>query len=102
MYLVNTRPDIFYAMSAFSQFMSQSRQTHWIAVKRVLRYLRGTVGHGLRYTSSIDMRLPGYTNFDWERSVVDRKSTCGCCFTLGYAMVSLCSKKHTSVALSTA
>jgi hypothetical protein len=51
MYLVNTRPDICYAMNVLSQFMSQSRQTHWIAMKYVLRYLRGTVGYGLRYAS---------------------------------------------------
>jgi hypothetical protein len=75
MYLVNTRPDIFYAVSALSQFMSQPRQTHWIVVKHVLRYLRGTIGHGLRYTSSIDMRLQGYTDSDWEGSAVDKKST---------------------------
>jgi hypothetical protein len=39
MYLVNTRLDICYVVSVLSQFMSQSRQTHWIATKHVLRYL---------------------------------------------------------------
>jgi hypothetical protein len=39
MYLVNTRPDICYAMSVLSQFMTQLRQTHWIARKHVLRYI---------------------------------------------------------------
>jgi hypothetical protein len=38
MYLVNTRPDICYIMNVLSQFMSQSRQTHWITTKHVLRY----------------------------------------------------------------
>jgi hypothetical protein len=57
MYLVNTRPDIFYAEISHSQFMSHLIQTHWIIVKHVLRYLQDTVGHGLRYTSSIDMIL---------------------------------------------
>jgi hypothetical protein len=52
MYLVNTRPDICYAVSALSQFMIQSRQLHWVAAKHVLRYLRGTVGYGVRYASS--------------------------------------------------
>ena len=93
MYLVNTRPDICYAVSALSQFMSQPRQTHWIAAKHVLRYLRGTVGHGLRYTSSIDMRLQGYTCYDWEWSTVERNNTSRCCFTLRSSMVSWCSKK---------
>jgi hypothetical protein len=59
MYLVNTRPDICYAASVLSQFMCQPRQTHWIAVKHLLRYLRGTVGYGLSYASGVDTRLQG-------------------------------------------
>ena len=55
-----------------------------------------------RYASSVDMSLQGYVDADWARSAVDRKSTSGCCFTLGSAMVSWCSRKQSSVALSTA
>jgi hypothetical protein len=84
MYLVNTRPDICYAVNVLSQFMSQPRQTHWIAAKHVLRYLRGTIGYGLRYASSVDLSLQGYADADWAGSTVDRKSTSGCCFTLGF------------------
>jgi hypothetical protein len=102
MYLVNTRPYIFYEVSALRQFMSQPRQTHLIYEKHVLRYLQGTIGHGMRYNSSIDMRLQGYTNSDWERSAMDRKRTFGCFFNLGSSMVSWCSMKQTSVDLSTA
>lgn len=47
MYLVNTRPDICFAMSTLDQFMCEPRQMHWVAVKYVLRYLRGTIGYGL-------------------------------------------------------
>jgi hypothetical protein len=57
MYLVNTRPDICYTVNVLSQFMSQPRQTQWIAARHVLRYLRGTIGYGLRYASSVDMSL---------------------------------------------
>jgi hypothetical protein len=81
--------------------MSQSRQTHWIVAKHVLRNLRGTIGYGLRYASSVDMRFQGYADGDWAGSAVDRKSTSGCCFTLGSAMVSWCNRKQSSVALST-
>jgi hypothetical protein len=102
MYLVNTRPDICYAVNVLSQFMSQPRQTHWIAAKHVLRYLQGTAGYGLRYASCVDMRLQGYADADWVGSTVDRKSTSDCCFTLGSAMASWCSRKQTYVALSTA
>jgi hypothetical protein len=102
MYLVNTRPDICYVVNVLSQFMRQSRQTHWIATKHVLRYLRGIVGYGLRYASSVDLSLQGYVDADWAGSAVDQKSTSGCCFTLGAATVSWCSRKQIFVALSTA
>jgi hypothetical protein len=88
MYLVNTRPDICYAMNVLSQFMSQPRQTHWIAVKHVLRYIRGTVGYVPRYASSVNLSLQGYADTNWAESTVDRKSTSDCCFTLGFSMVS--------------
>jgi hypothetical protein len=93
MYLVNTRPDIFYAMNVLSQFMSQPKHTHWIAAKHILRYLQGTIGYGMRYASNVDLRLQGYVDVDWAGSAVDRKSTSCCCFTLGLAMVFWCSKK---------
>jgi hypothetical protein len=102
MYLVNTRPDICYAVNILGQFMSQPRQTHWITTKHVLRYLRGKVGYDLRYASSVDMRLQGYADADWLGSAVEQKSTSDCCFTLGSAMVSWCSRKQSSVALSIA
>jgi hypothetical protein len=70
-------------------------------VKHVLRYLQGTIGYHLRYTSSIDMRSQGYTEYDWAGSTVDRKRTFGCFFTLGFSMVSWCSKKQNSMDLST-
>jgi hypothetical protein len=66
------------------------------------RGIHDTVGHGLRYASNVDMRLQGYVHADWTGSAVDRKSTSGCRFTLGSAMVSYCSRKQTYVALSTA
>jgi hypothetical protein len=101
MYMVNTRPDICYAVNILGHFMAQPRQTQWIAANHVLRYLQGTVGYGLRYASSLDLSLQGYADADWAGSVVDRKSTSGCCFTLGSAMVSCCSRKQSFVALST-
>ena len=75
---------------------------HWVAVKHVLRYLRGIVGYGLRYTSSSDLTLVGYSDFDWTGSVEDQKSTFGCCFNLGSTMVSWFSRKQLTIALSIA
>jgi hypothetical protein len=88
--------------SECTQSVYESAETDTlIARKHVLRYLRGTVGYGLRYASGVDMRLQGYANADWAGSAVDRKSTSGCCFNLGSVMVSWCSRKQSSVALST-
>lgn len=76
-YLMHTKPDICFAVSALSQFMSESRQVHWVVAKHVLRYLCGTVAYGLRYTSSGGVTLLRYTDLDWAGSSVDQKSTFG-------------------------
>ncbi len=101
MYLVNTRLDKCLVVNTLSQFMVESRRAQWVATKHVLRYLCGTVGNGLIYTSDDAVGLHGYTDSDWAGSVVDRKSTSGCCFSLGSAMISWLSRNKTSVALST-
>jgi hypothetical protein len=101
MYLVNTRPDICFAVNTLSQFQVKPRQENWIAVKHVLRYIRGTINYCLKYTTSSDVQLHGFTDSDWAGSAKDRKSTLGMCFSLGSTMISWSSKKHKSVSLST-
>jgi hypothetical protein len=48
MYLVNTKPDICFAVNTLSRFMVEPRQEHWVAAKYVLRYLRGPMEYGLK------------------------------------------------------
>jgi hypothetical protein len=79
----------------------EPRHERWIAAKHVLRYIRGTINYGVRYTSSNNIQLHGFTDFDWAGSAEDRKSTSGMCFSLGSAMISWGNKKQKSVALST-
>jgi hypothetical protein len=93
MYMIHTRPYICYAMIAMSQFMAEPRQRHWVAAKHILRYLRGAITYGLRYTSSGGLFLDGYADADWAGSPVDRKSTSRYCFSLGSVMISWSSKK---------
>jgi hypothetical protein len=64
MYMIHTRPDICYAVIAMSRFMTKPRQRHWVAAKHILRYLRGTITYGLRYTSSGGLFLHGYADVD--------------------------------------
>lgn len=73
--------------------MSELRHINLVVVKHVLRYLHGTVGYGLRNISDGGVMLYGYTNSDWEGSVVDRKSIFAYCFSLGLAMISCSSHK---------
>ena len=68
--------------------MSELSHMHWVAAKHVLKYLRGIVGYGLRYTSVGGVRLFGYIDSDWADSAVDWKSTSGYCFSMGSAMIS--------------
>jgi hypothetical protein len=77
------------------------KHIHMVAVKYILRYVRGTIAYGLRYTSSGGVILHGFTNSNWMGSVVDRKSTSGYCFSLGSTMISWSSRKQGSVAKST-
>eukprot|EP00253_Pinus_taeda_P036124 PITA_36124 len=101
MFLVNSCPNICFAVNTLSQHMVEPHHTHWIGVKNLLRDLRGIITHGLRYTVG-DVRLHGYTNADREGSVVDRKSTSRCHFSLGSASISWIRRKQKSVALNTA
>jgi len=82
--------------------MCDPKHIHMIAVKHILRYVRGTIAYGLRYTSSGGVMLHGFTDSDWMGSVVDRKSTSGYCFSLGSAMISWSSRKQSSIAQSIA
>ena len=63
--------------------------------------MKGTIHYGLRYVADYEFGLVGYTDSDWAGSVTDRKSTSGCCFSLGSTVIALRSRKQTSVVLST-
>ena len=68
--------------------MCEPRQIHWIAAKHVLKYLRGTVGYGLRYDLECDLKLQGFIELDCNGCSIDRKSTLICCFSLGSIVIS--------------
>eukprot|EP00253_Pinus_taeda_P001877 PITA_01877 len=99
MYLVNTRPELCYAVNTLSQFMVEPKRAHWAAEKHILRYVCGTINFGLRYTKGNDIKLSELTDADWAGSLVDRKSTTVYCFGIGFGMTSWCSKKQKSIAL---
>ena len=73
-----------------------------MAAKHILRYLQGIVDNGLDYRQGDGVRLAGYTDSEWACCASDRRSTSGCCFGLGSAVVSWFNRKQHSVALSSA
>ncbi|XP_071626304.1 uncharacterized protein [Temnothorax longispinosus] len=100
MYLaVSTRPDIAYAVNFLSQFNTNYSTEHWLAAKRILRYLRGTEGHGLMYQKS-DIPLYGVVDADWGANTVDRRSYSGYAFILAGAAICWEARKQRTVALS--
>ncbi|GMP43055.1 hypothetical protein CsSME_00012568 [Camellia sinensis var. sinensis] len=100
-YLTVTRPDFAYVVHVVSQFVSVPRSTHWAALVRVLRYLRGTIFQGLLLSSTSSLDLVAYADSDWAGDVTDRKSTSGFCMFLGDSLIPWKSKKQSVVARST-
>ena len=92
-YLTHTRPDIAFAVSVVSRFLSSPKVPHWIADKRILRYVKGTLMMGIYYSFHGDISLIGYSDFDWVGCANDRKSTIGYVVYLGAGPISWCSKK---------
>ena len=99
-YLTITKPEISYCVGVVAQFMQNPRSYHLDAAKRILRYVKGTISHGLLYKNCDKFLLSGFVDADWAGDSNDRRSTTGYCFDIGSAVVSWCSKKQDTVALS--
>ncbi|XP_066309524.1 secreted RxLR effector protein 161-like [Miscanthus floridulus] len=103
-YLVHTWPDITFVVGYLSRFMETPRKEDLVAVKRLLRYIVGTVDYGILYskiTSGGDNKLTGYSDSDLGGDVDERRCTAGVIFFLRDMPISWQSQKHKSVALST-
>ena len=99
---IATRPDIAFSVGMLSQYMSNPGEEHFIGIKRVLRYLRGTTDFGLEFKAQDNMKinLHGYADADWAGDVSTRKSTTGYLFQIGNGTVSWKTRRQSIVALS--
>ena len=95
-----TRPDIAFAVGVMSRFNNNYGKTHWVAVKRIFRYLRQTASTKLVYRRTNE-DLIGFCDSDWGGDKRDLKSTTGYTFVLSGAAISWNSKKQPTVAKST-
>jgi hypothetical protein len=98
-YCTITRPDISYSMNQLCQFMHSPHEIHWIAVKRVLRYLKGTIEFGLLYIPGT-ITMHAYYDSDWANNPDDRRSTTSYGVFLGTNLISWCSKRQSVVSRS--
>ncbi|CAL1396854.1 unnamed protein product [Linum trigynum] len=99
-YLTYFRPDIAYAVQVVSQYMSSPRTSHWVAVQRILRYLKGTPNVGMFFPSGGDSTLEAYADADYAGCLDTRRSTSGWCVKLGHSFISWRCKKQDRVSKS--
>jgi hypothetical protein len=99
--MLGTRPDLAYSVSYLSRFAARPSHDAWKAVKRVMRYIRGTLDYGLVYCrSQTTSRLLGYSDADWSNCPDSSRSVSGYTFMLAGGAVSWASARQPCVALS--
>ena len=99
-YLTINRLNISYVVHQVSQYLSAPRSTQYAAVLRILRYLKGTLFHGIFYSTQSPLILRAFYDADWVGDPTDRRSTTSYCFLLSSSLISSWRKKQTHVARS--
>ncbi|KAL4561507.1 hypothetical protein LXL04_033674 [Taraxacum kok-saghyz] len=99
-YLTFTRPNIAYAVQQICLYMHDPREPHLNALKRILRYLRGTDDYGLHLFCTPSQGLVAYSDADWAGCPTTRRSTSGFCIFLGSNLISWSSKRQSIVSRS--
>ena len=94
-----TRPDIAYTIGRLSRYIQSPNQDHWVPIRRVLKYLRGTSDYGLCYSGFPNV-LEGFSNASWIYDSNEIKSTSGYGFTRGGGVFSWKSSKKTCITQS--
>uniref|UniRef100_A0A803QNV3 Reverse transcriptase Ty1/copia-type domain-containing protein n=1 Tax=Cannabis sativa TaxID=3483 RepID=A0A803QNV3_CANSA len=95
-----TRPEISYAVNRVSQFMQTPLEAHWKTVKKILRYLNGTLDFGLLLKPSASLTVTGFGDADWASDLGNRRSISSLCVYLGSNVVSWSSNKQKTVSRS--
>ncbi|CAN6677860.1 unnamed protein product [Malus baccata var. baccata] len=96
-YLTFTRSDIAHSVHVVCQYMTCPTDAHMFLVKRILRYLQGTLHYGLTYHFDADIHISAYSDADWASNINTRRSVTGYVVFLGSNPISWQSKKQSSV-----
>ncbi|GKA12808.1 ribonuclease H-like domain-containing protein [Tanacetum coccineum] len=99
-YITLTRADLSYVVQQVCLYMHDPREPHFNALKRILRYVRGTVDYGLQLHVSSTTQLTAYTDVDWSGYPVTRRSTSRYCVFLGDNLLSWSAKRHVTLSRS--
>nr|GEZ23281.1 ribonuclease H-like domain-containing protein [Tanacetum cinerariifolium] len=99
-FLTFTRPNISYAVQQVCLYMHDPQEPHFSAIKRILRYVRGTLDYGLKLFSSSTTELVAYSDADWDGCPTTRRSTSGYCVFLGNNLLSCSSKRQSTLSCS--
>ncbi|GJS34530.1 copia-type pol polyprotein [Tanacetum coccineum] len=102
MYLTSSRPDIMFATCMCARYQANPNKHHMSAVKRIFRYLKGTINLGLWYPKDFGFDLIAYSDVDHAGCHLDQKSTSGSVQFLCDKLVCWSSKKQNCVSISTA
>jgi len=103
MYLmIATSPDLAFAVSVLSRYMERPQRQRWNGVKRVLKYIKGTISYGISFIiGSNNTEMEAYCDADWAGDMDSRRSTSGWLCLLNGGPISWCSKKQGITAIST-
>ena len=99
-YLTLTRPDLSYSVNYVSQFMHAPTLGHLKLVRRILRYVKGTIDIGLHLSSHTNLSLCAFSYADWAGCPTTRRSTTGYYTFLGTNLISWCAKKQHTISHS--
>nr|GEV93726.1 ribonuclease H-like domain-containing protein [Tanacetum cinerariifolium] len=101
-YLTFMRPDLSYAVQHVWLYMHDPREPHLLTLKRILRYVRGTLDHGLQLYASSMTQFVAYTDAEWAGYPVTRRSTSGYYVFLEDNLLSWSAKRHVTLSCSSA
>ena len=101
LYLTASRSNISYSVGVCAIYQANLKESHMIALKRIIKYFKATADFRLWYNKDTNDVLIGYSDADWAGNTDDRKNTLGGCFYVGNNLVSWTSKKQNFISLST-
>jgi len=99
-YLAFKRPDIAFVVHKVSKFTHNPLDTHWLAVKRILRYLKHSISTALFITKTVNFTLQAFFDSDWAADRDDRRSVGAYCIYMGSNLISWSCKQQPTVARS--